>query len=444
MSLGIRSVVTRSRIAPTARAALACALLAVGATAAAGATTEATVNSQMSWGVSQVVVAPPGALPYRTQAWVFNRASLLYETDQGVRSIIDGSAPMQALPWLQRIEPSTSGPGATLGAGNEQRMVKVSGVALAAKRTPSGMAAMLRAAIDRTCTTPAGVSTCLSHRVVVDEIGSRYGGRNGTPSAIGVRLRNAMQDLARRESPWGGSYASRVHFALAPGPSTSVAAGFGRDRTLGRNGLPIRRNYRHAFAGMALGGGVWMQMYHYSRSAGFTGFTPAEWRDVPTGVAGFLGEVRSTRNPLTYLHFLLTTTPGVGLPPGDPCWMPGVPGGPGVEGVAACVPAPTSCRVLPWRARTQFPAYGRTLVVARARKDAAVARRAAMLMTPVDPGSPQVIRQPADSPMACQWARAQSGAVNTRLLMNGPGAYRLDGNQAITWGRLFRQFFVVP
>jgi hypothetical protein len=45
--------------------------------------------------------------------------------------------------------------------------------------------------------------------------------------------------------------------------------------------------------------------------------------------------------------------------------------------------------------------------------------------------------------MACQWSRAQSGAVNTRLLMNGPGAYALSGEQAITWGRLFRQFFMV-
>jgi hypothetical protein len=424
--------------------ALVIAACGMGATVAAGATSEAAANSQMAWGVSQVVVAPPGALPYRTQAWVFNRMSLLYETDQGVRSILDGSAPMQALPWLQRIEPSTSGPGATLGAGNTQRMVKVSGVELAAQATAGGMAAMLRGALDRTCTTPAGVSTCLSHRVVVDEIDSRYGGRNGMPSAVGARLRDAMQDLARRASPWGGSYASRVHFALAPGPATSVAAGFGRDRTLGRNGLPIRRNYRQAFTGMALAGGVWIQMYHYSPSGGLTGYTPAEWRDVPTGVAGFLGDVRRTRNPLTYVHFMLTTTPGEGVPPGDPCGVPGAPGGPGVAGVAACVPVPTSCTVLPWRARTQFPAYGRALVSARARRDAAVARRAAALMTPVDPGSPQVILQPADSPMACQWARAQSGAVNTRLLMNGPGAYRLEGTQAVTWGRLFRQFFVVP
>ena len=72
-----------------------------------------------------------------------------------------------------------------------------------------------------------------------------------------------------------------------------------------------------------------------------------------------------------------------------------------------------------------------------------MAQRAASLITPVDPGEPQVIRQPANSPMACQWARAQSGDVNLRLLMNGPSAYRLSGDQATTWGRLFRQFFLV-
>jgi hypothetical protein len=28
--------------------------------------------------------------------------------------------------------------------------------------------------------------------------------------------------------------------------------------------------------------------------------------------------------------------------------------------------------------------------------------------------------------------------------MNGPGAYRLGGDQATTWGMLFRQFFLIP
>lgn len=422
--------------------ALACA--AAVAMWPAVATAQAPANAVLSWGNAQALVAPPGEQPRRVQARVFDRMSMLYETDDGVRRILGGSASMQALPWLFRVEPSTSGPGATLGSGNSQRMVKVSGAALAARSSSQEMAAMLRDAINRTCTTPAGVSTCTAHRVAVDEIDSRYGGRGGRPSVVGARLRDAMASLARQQSRWGGTYASRVHFVLAPGPATSVAAGYGPNRTLGRNGLPIRRNYRDAFAAMALGGGVWIQMYHYSRAGGIAGYTAAEWRDVPTGVASFLRAVRSARNPLAYVHLMLTTTPGAGVPPGPPCSTPGVPGGPTAEGVPACVPAPPSCQVLPWVNRTNFPAYGRALVTARAREDAFIQRRATALLTTIDPGTPQVINQPRPSPMACQWDRAQSSAANVRMLMNGPGAYRLEGDQAEAWGVLFRQFFLVP
>ena len=420
----------------------------VGACAAAvipgHALASAPANATLSWGTAQALVAPLGEQPRRVEARMFGRMSLLYETDDGVRRILGGSPAMQSLPWLFRMEPSTSGPGARLGAGNDQRMAKVSGAALAGQPTAEAMAAMLRGAINRTCTTPAGVSTCTAHRVAIDEIDSRYGGRNGQRGVVGMRLRQAMVSLSRQQSRWGGSYASRVQFVLAPGPATSVAAGYGPNRSLGRNGVPIRRNYRDAFAAMALGGGVWIQMYHYSRAAGLTGFTAAEWRDVPTGVASFLRAVRSTRNPLTYVHLVLTTTPGDGLPPGAPCSTPGVPGGPTAPGVAACVPAPPSCAVLPWVYRTRFPAYGRALVAARAREDAFIQRRAGALLTTVDPGTPQVINQPEPSPMACQWDRAQGSAANVRMLMNGPAAYRLDGNQAVTWGVLFRQFFLIP
>ncbi|MBL6633885.1 MAG: hypothetical protein ISP32_05775 [Thermoleophilia bacterium] len=420
----------------------------VGACAAAvipgHALASAPANATLSWGTAQALVAPLGEQPRRVEARMFGRMSLLYETDDGVRRILGGSPAMQSLPWLFRIEPSTSGPGARLGAGNDQRMVKVSGAALAGQPTAEAMAAMLRGAINRTCTTPAGVSTCTAHRVAIDEIDSRYGGRNGQRGVVGMRLRQAMVSLSRQQSRWGGSYASRVQFVVAPGPATSVAAGYGPNRSLGRNGLPIRRNYRDAFAAMSLGGGVWIQMYHYSRTAGLTGFTAAEWRDVPTGVASFLRAVRSTRNPLAYLHVVLTTTPGDGPPPGAPCSTSGVPGGPTTPGVPACVPAPPSCAVLPWVYRTSFPAYGRALVSARAREDAFIQRRAEALLTTVDPGAPQVINQPQPSPMACQWDRAQGSAANVRVLMNGPAAYRLDGDQAVTWGVLFRQFFLIP
>jgi len=423
---------------------VASACIAAAAAGGAAAASAAGANATLSWGTAQALVAPPGEEPRRVEARMFGRASLLYETDDGVRRILGGSAAMQQLPWLFRVEPSTSGPGARLGAGNDQRMVKVSGVALASRPTAAAMASMLRDAINRTCTTPAGVSTCTAHRVAVDEIDSRFGGPGGRRSAAGMRLREAMVSLSRQQARWGGSYASRVHFVLAPGPATSVAAGYGANRSLGRNGLPIRRNYRDAFAAMALGGGVWIQMYHYSRSAGITSFTAAEWRDVPTGVASFLRSVRSARNPLTYLHVVLTTTPGEGAPPAGACSTPGVPGGPTAPGVPECAPATPSCTVLPWVHRTRFPAYGRPLVAARAREDSFIQRRAAALLTAVDPGTPQVIRQPQPSPMACQWDRAQASAANVRILMNGPAAYRLEGDQATTWGVLFRQFFLVP
>lgn len=415
--------------------------MAGAATAGAAGSEPATASEEAAAGTLRVLHAPPDGLPRQLQAGVFGPMSLLYVKDDAVRLIIGGSPSMQSLPWIFRQEPSTSGPGATLGRGNEQRMVKVSGRALAAQPSAPGMAAILRDAVNRTCTTPAGVSTCVAHRAIVDEIDSGFGGRSGRPSAVGRRLREAMAMLAREASPWGGSYAGRVHFAVAPGPATSVAAGYGPNRSLGRNGLPIRRNYRAAFAAMTLGGGTWIQMYHYSHGGGLGGFTAEEWRDVPVGVASFLGALNTSRDPMSYMHFLLTQTPGDGAVPGGACSTPGVRGGPTVPGVPMCSPAPASCPVLPWEYRTSFPAYGRSRVSARARTDAAIARRAESQVTIVAAGAPQVMLQPQPSPMDCQWSRAQSGAVNTRILMNGPGAYALSGTQAVTWGALFRQFF---
>ena len=52
--------------------------------------------------------------------------------------------------------------------------------------------------------------------------------------------------LKRTPSPWGGSYASRIHIYLAPGTSTSIAAGRGPFRTRGRDGKNHFRNYAWA------------------------------------------------------------------------------------------------------------------------------------------------------------------------------------------------------
>ncbi|MEO2057609.1 MAG: hypothetical protein ABGX38_01990 [Thermoleophilia bacterium] len=41
-------------------------------------------------------------------------------------------------------------------------------------------------------------------------------------------------------------------------------------------------------------------------------------------------------------------------------------------------------------------------------------------------------------------ADALSTPVDLSILMNGPGAYRLAGDQAATWGMLFGQFVLIP
>jgi hypothetical protein len=69
---------------------------------------------------------------------------------------------------------------------------------------------------------------------------------------------------------------------------------------------------------------------------------------------------------------------------------------------------------------------------------------AANQIIPVDSGIQEFpVQQASPSGMACQWQRAQTGDVNLRILMNGPAAFRATGTEAIVFGQLFRQFFIV-
>ena len=45
--------------------------------------------------------------------------------------------------------------------------------------------------------------------------------------------------------------------------------------------------------------------------------------------------------------------------------------------------------------------------------------------------------------MTCQWKRAQGSDVNTRILANGPAAFKVTGSEARIFGEQFRQFFIV-
>ncbi len=342
-----------------------------------------------------------------------DRLSFLYETDDGVRSILAGSEAMRAVPWIFRIEPSTSGDGARLAGGDAQRMLKLNGKALSQQPSAGAMAQVLRQTVDRWCPTPAHqAGTCQAHRVLIDEIGSYFGGRNGKPSVAGKRLSVAMRTLAGEPTPWGGSYASRIIFALAPGPATSVTAGFGANRSLGRNGKAIRRNYRDVFQAMSYGGGVWIEDFHYIGRT-MTGFTAKEWQTVPVGVTSFLGKVRPDRDPLTYTHILFGNT----------------------------TRSPSSCGGATWTTPrfSTSRAYAKREKARFAQDDSVMKRANAMNaaegITPVAP----VGISPS---MDCELQLAQGNPTNLRLMANGPAAYRLPTASATAWGDWFRRFFL--
>jgi len=425
-----------------------------------------------SSGYLPLLTTSPDDAPEIVMPDVQERMSILYVTDPAAKEILGSSTGMRALPWLFRQEPSNSGGDAALAGGGTQRMWKVSGSALAAKPTADAMAAMLKAAVDRRCVTPAGVNTCGASRVGVDEIGSVFGTPAGESDAgsPGERLKNAMIALAKKSFQPGVSYASRIHFYVAPGVSTSISAGLGPNRTLGENGKEMRRNYSQVMSAMSRAGGVWLEMYNYpERGKARRPFSAADWRDVPTNFAAFLKE-RTTgdRNPLNYLHFVLTDTPGAPAPAPERCMDKPASGAspnsvapgdanPTLDTLPACPASPPPpCPVLKpaganerfadtariarvWSRRPVRPSPRPRPVVTPIRNDASKS------MVPATP-APTVrlaVLAPDDSGMTCQWKRAQGSDVNTRILANGPAAFKVTGSEARIFGEQFRQFFIV-
>lgn len=413
-----------------------------------------------------ILVTPPSEPAEIEIADVQQRMSIIYATDPAAAAIIGTSTATRNLPWLFRQEPSTSGGDAALGGDGAQRMTKVSGSTLAGQRTAGAMATMLKAAVDRRCTTPAGANTCGANLVGVDEIGAAFGTEPGADDAgtPGRMLKEAMITLAKQQFRPGVSYASRVHFYVAPGVTTSISEGLGPKRNLGRNGKDMRRDYSEVMAAISRAGGAWLEMYHYpGRGKPRTPFTGAEWRDVPTRFATFLKErTTGTRDPLNYLHFVLTDTPGADPPAPETCRVPLAPGTPSTPSsindalntlpeCPASPPAP--CPVLQ-------PTTGGAGSTARER------RRDNSLLPPPGfrgLGSPEILANaqnslfsvqitlpislailaPDDSGMTCQWMRAQGGTINTRILSNGPAAFRVTASEAEVFGKQLRQFFLL-
>jgi hypothetical protein len=201
------------------------------------------------------------------------------------------------------------------GDNSRYRVAKVSGAALE-QMGAGGIAATLRREI------ALGSHGARSHLVAIDEIGGRFGDapparpRRGQalrpvdPASPGARFTAAMRAL-NTESPWGGTWASRVLVYLAPAVHTSIAAGRGPERNLGRDGKPHRRTWRGVMPGLALAGAVNLQMFHA------TGGTPrafpaGRWRAVPGAFTRLFA--RHGGDP-SRVHFIFTATD---TPPGAP------------------------------------------------------------------------------------------------------------------------------
>lgn len=123
------------------------------------------------------------------------------------------------------------------------------------------------------------------------------------PASPGARLSAAMELLAGRPHPEGGTYADRVHLYIAPAFSTSIAAGRGPHHHLGNDGKPHRATWRGVMPALARAGGVWLEMYHHSRARGIHTMSAREWRTVPRAMSGY---ARRFGADVSRMHLLMS------------------------------------------------------------------------------------------------------------------------------------------
>ena len=121
--------------------------------------------------------------------------------------------------------------------------------------------------------------------------------------SLGSRFSQAMAMLSR-PSPYGGTYASRVHVFIAPAMSTAIAAGRGPNHNLGRDGKAHFATWRGVMPGLARAGGLWIEMYHGTAGSPRTrSMTAREWRTV---VPALLSLTSRAGGSARQLHFVFT------------------------------------------------------------------------------------------------------------------------------------------
>jgi len=242
--------------------------------------------------------------------------TLVYDVTDVVRRLVDPPSGRGLTPERGALRQDPGSGGMLVPGDNAPyRVGKVSGRDLEAM-SARAMADALRREV------AAGAFGAGSHMVAIDEIGRRFGDgaprvpRRGMtlppvdPSSPGARFTAAMR-LLDTPSPYGGTWASRVHVYLAPAVHTAIAAGRGPHRNLGRDGKPHWSTWRGVMPGLALAGGVHLQMY--SGVGGRTvSFTAGTWRAVPPS---FLGLFARYGGDAARVHFLFT---GGAVPRGAP------------------------------------------------------------------------------------------------------------------------------
>jgi len=228
--------------------------------------------------------------------------AVLYDMDDAVREVVqplDGAAGLTQARGALRQEPSTSG----LFSPNDD-------AALVGKVTEEdlrGLAADEIAAVLRD-----EIEAASSHLVAFDELTPYEADPRGPvvkngripapdPSSPGAQLAQALISLDT-PSPYGGTWASRVHVYIAPAVTSAIAAGRGPDRNLGRDGKARFRTYRTVMTGLARAGAVWIEAYH-GRTSPLTSLTVTEWRTAP---AAFTAEYQRAGGDPSKLHLLLT------------------------------------------------------------------------------------------------------------------------------------------
>lgn len=284
-----------------------------------------------------LALAAAAALPGVASA----RMSIFYDEQDAVRVLTDPSgagAPIDALRGAVRQDPGSGGIFDPAGNDAAHRIAKLPAGEIEGL-SPEAMADRIQDEVDD----PEIPNT--SGLVAIDEIGNRWNDGRPTisysyvrvrgkrirvaagnkivvtkkgwklvkgaaalpavdPSSPGAKLSTAMDLLAQRPYPGGGSYAERVHLYIAPAFSTSIAAGRGAHRNLGNDGKPHRATWRGVMPAVAKAGGVWIEMYHHDGT--LTSMTAREWRTVPQGFASYAARFGAAPDRL---HLLIGGTP---------------------------------------------------------------------------------------------------------------------------------------